>query len=676
MADAQLQIVIDAVDNASKDLNNLKKQLKGITAETDKTTKATGNLADGFKSFLSTAGMVAAGVTAGYFALKKFYDIAKQGAELQFVEDRFNRLAESVGTTADVLLGDLRTATKGLRSDSELMASATDFMALGFAKTADEAVRLATVAGALNMNMNQLVLTLANQTTMRFDQLGVAVEGFDERLKALKASGMDANAAFQEAFLQQAEAQIGKVGNAADASIGDFMKMEAAFKNLGDAIKNDFAQSVEGVIPLMTQLAVGMVETQRRGVEYRDVMTQLDSAMKGGVISGAEYSRMLTEMGVHSNAGSVSAAALQKALKFLDGAYQGYAGTVDMTAENTIALAIAEAQMKNALEQIPEAAGAAGDATLQFAVSSEKAALAVDNFLEKAGIFKDDFAEMFDLSKQMTNMIGYVTNYDDIMDQIAAKEAERADLIAKGWSENGRKVREVTKDIEELQVALENLPKDLTLDLFFQAIQANGKVTRDEFKAYMDMGVAYGKWSQEAADKSMAEWDHVMETVNDWEIDPKTGDVHMKLDTEEVDNYQPKTKKGLVEWLINHTRVDDWQPPDKHGRVIYSPSNASGTVAEFGEAIGGPVYAQAAGGMTLPHYWVGELGPEPFFPETNGRIVSNTQALSALRSGAEGGGSSQPIVVNINTPVNLADRVWVERELAPYIRKELQKAGK
>ena len=154
---------------------------------------------------------------------KAVYDMARQSAELEFMAGKFDRLSLSIGTTSDVLLEDLRKATQGTRSDMELMASASDFMALGFAKTSDEAVRLSTVAGALNMNMNQLVLTLANQTTMRFDQLGVSVVGFQEKVDALVKSGMSANAAFQEAFLRQAEEQIQKVGNAADSSLGGFM---------------------------------------------------------------------------------------------------------------------------------------------------------------------------------------------------------------------------------------------------------------------------------------------------------------------------------------------------------------------------------------------------------------------------------------------------------------------
>jgi hypothetical protein len=163
--------------------------------------------------------------------------LGKEGAELDYTADKFERLSRSVGKTSDALLGDLRTATKGLVSDSELIGSATDFMSLGLAKTADEAVRLTRIAGALGMDMNQLVLTLTNQTTMRFDALGVSVDGFEEKVNALKASGMSASDAFNEAFLRQAEEQIGRLGDRADNAAASFDRLEVAQKNFEDSQK-------------------------------------------------------------------------------------------------------------------------------------------------------------------------------------------------------------------------------------------------------------------------------------------------------------------------------------------------------------------------------------------------------------------------------------------------------
>lgn len=157
-----------------------------------------------------------------------------QGAEIENTQRRFDRLSDSIGTTSDTLENKLRAATRGTRSDLELMASAADLMGLGLAKNQDELVRMTRVSGALNMNMNQLVLTLTNQTTARFDQLGVSVDGFKEKVAALEKQGYSTNAAFKEAFLQQAEAQIAKVGDTADTTAGAMQRLTARARNFVD----------------------------------------------------------------------------------------------------------------------------------------------------------------------------------------------------------------------------------------------------------------------------------------------------------------------------------------------------------------------------------------------------------------------------------------------------------
>ena len=635
MADANLRIVIDALNKAGDDLKGLEKQLKGVDKTSKDTGKATGNLADGFKSFMVTAGMVAAGVGTAVVALKKFYDFAKQGAELEYTADKFDRLADSIGTTADVLLTELRTATRGTRSDMELMASATDFVALGFAKTKDEAVRLATVAGALNMNMNQLVLTLAGQTTMRFDQLGVAVEGFDERLQALKATGMDTNAAFKEAFLQQAEAQIGKVGNAADSAAGSFMKLEASIKNLGDNSKKDLANFVEPAIQSINYLVDEMVS----GGQRFDLMTEALGRL------GETYARefpfmVLASQGLNEQIDDMAKHVIILSDTFGDGIF---------TSQKTQAI-VAYYQ---ALAKIEAEAAAAGAGVEAFAVSSEKAALAVDNFLEKAGLFKDDFAEIFSLSKNMSGMISFAKSYDDITAKIIENNMKLAGAT-------GEMAASIEADTAKLQAQLTDMANQVTLDMF-QATIAVGGVTQAEMQAYFQMAEGMGLISEAGAQAAMDAYNNAITTINGYEIEEKTGNV-------------------VIDALAAMATLDFLQAyalADKEMRVFIKTYYGSGSDNYWEDKAAGGEVKNAASGVaaTLPHYWVGELGPEPFFPETNGRIVSNTQAMSALRSGAEGG-SSQPIVVNINTPVNLADRVWVERELAPYIRDALRKAGK
>lgn len=186
--------------------------------------------------------------------IKRVYEFGRAGAEIEYAATRFERLSVAIGTTSGVLLNDLRVATKGTRSDMELMASAADLAGLGLAKNHTQVVRLSKVVGGLGMDMNQLVLTLANQTKMRFDQLGVSVVGFDEKVKALKESGMSANDAFTEAFLQQAEEQLERVGNKADENIGKFERFEAAAANMGNTFKTRATPAIAGAADAMAKL--------------------------------------------------------------------------------------------------------------------------------------------------------------------------------------------------------------------------------------------------------------------------------------------------------------------------------------------------------------------------------------------------------------------------------------
>ena len=81
---------------------------------------------------------------------------------------------------------------------------------------------------------------------------------------------------------------------------------------------------------------------------------------------------------------------------------------------------------------------------------------------------------------------------------------------------------------------------------------------------------------------------------------------------------------------------------------------------------------KAAGGQVSPApYWVGETGPELFVPSVNGRVLSNSESKAALK----GGGGASVVNVTINTPVNMADKAFVERELAPYILEAMRRVS-
>lgn len=337
MADERLRIVLDALNKASDDIKNVRKDIGELSDTTKKADASSKNFGDSWAGVLTGLNSGIAIAQQVVQAVKKVYETAREGAELEYLQSRFDNLTASIGTTSRALLGDMREATQGIYSDSELMASATDFMSLGLAKTHDEVVRLASVSGALNMNMNQLVLTLTNQTTMRFDALGVSVDGFDEKVKELEKSGLSASDAFNEAFLQQAEEQIERVGSAADSSIGDFMRLEAGFKNMSDTFKIQAATVIGPVIKMMadgfeeiTTAQVTLTEAQNIGAisatEYKDIMRLVNQ----GYLDASDASELVTEKTLEYNA------------------------AIDQTAEDMIAASIAGEDYSEAISSVSD----------------------------------------------------------------------------------------------------------------------------------------------------------------------------------------------------------------------------------------------------------------------------------------------------------------------------------
>lgn len=275
----------------SADTTKLKSGLKDAKGELQKAKQEN-------KSFFDDAkkgwGAVAAGIasaTAAIYTAKKAYDFAKEGASIELINQKFNRLAVGIGTTGDVLKKDLLATTKGLVSDFDLLSSTVDFLSLGLARNQDEAVRLARVSSELGFNMNQLVLTLTNMTTMRFDALGLQVVGFDEKVKALEETGLSAADAFKEAFLQQAEEQLTRVGSVAGTAAGQFQAFEANMKNVADQIKVDLLDAFEGTLTAINKI---ISDNKKAETSFDGIISRLDKSK----LSYKDYNEKVIEAAV------------------------------------------------------------------------------------------------------------------------------------------------------------------------------------------------------------------------------------------------------------------------------------------------------------------------------------------------------------------------------------------
>lgn len=334
-------------------------------------------------------------------AAKKTFDFAREGAQLDYAQTRFERLAKGAGSMSQVLMNDLRNATRGMYSDAELMASAGDLMALGLAKSHDEAVRLATVAGALDMNMNQLVLTMTNQTTMRFDALGVAVDGFDEKVDALIETGMSAEDAFNEAFLQQAEEQIEKVGHAADTTLGAFKRLSAQGGTAWENFKIQLAKAFEPVVEGLADFLENSNNVDRAVSLLGATFVQQTRDMQGNYhavyeLNGAYISQQelleLAEGALYKSG---------KAAQYASGGYEDAAGS---------ALSAADA------------IGRLNDVNINFANS-------VDGYIEKARLWA---LGMGDMEGKTANLVAQLMNGEITLFQFEGKmrDAQAAAILA------------------------------------------------------------------------------------------------------------------------------------------------------------------------------------------------------------------------------------------------------
>lgn len=442
--------------------------IERVNKKIGETRKETQALAPGIEQarmkmtdFVSTnAGLIAV-LTGSALALKKLYDTAKQGAELEYTIAKFDRLAQSVGSTSDALLGELRTATRGTLSDMEAMALATDLLSLGLAKNADEAVRLAAVQSGLGMDMNQLVLTLTNQTTMRFDALGVSVDGFDEKVKELKATGMDTNAAFKEAFLQQAEMQLERVGNAADESIGAFKRLEAQTKNNIDSAK---ILSAQALAPLVGYLADSTEAINRN----KDILRQLNDEL-----------------------------------------YKEYSAHKVLTPE-----------MQKLIEEYENSQAAIDAQTDSLAENGGQAVLTAEQLKEITDVNKTMLSLIGDIQTAEEN---YQKTSADLVAEKIELEQKRAEEVAKGWATDWEKVKEYDEALAENSAKVqENKDEyakanaEILSGLAERKFMQDGVLDDAEFEWLVEKRVQWGLYSEESAAAARKVWqeaDHITQSI-------------------------------------------------------------------------------------------------------------------------------------------------------------------
>jgi hypothetical protein len=616
---------------------------------------------------------------------KAVYNFANEGAQLDYVASKFDNLTESIGTSSFALMNDLRNATGGTVSDAKLMESATDMMSLGLAKTHDETVRLTSVAGQLGMNMDQLTLTLTNQTTKRFDTLGVSVAGFDERLEGLKATGLSTQDAFTEAFLQQAEEQIDRVGGISETSAGSFMKLGAAFEQMGANMKQNFSAQV---VPAVDGLAGAFGRIAEIGVQeggIKDLAEQLDLA---GVNTAGFYEEVNSLRNAWGNLSNEDYTAIvEKYSAEIETATQGTQNWADANYDSADAASAAE-------QAIADMVQAQQDLNL---VSAESVAV-VQNVSAGYDALTLDF-------KSMQSM---AYGYDDALTLIADNEAKIEQL--RPFAETGGELDGVKMSAEDVQAAIaalegssedaaaamDKMAKEMTLSMMQASMGVDG-YTQSEIDSLTQYMVDAGLISAEAAEKMKADYAAAINYANKLELEQKVGEILANVEGYEegvrlvgsllIDNKTGKVLADTSEYMDGLTAADlaeldpkvgeilaDIMPyliemanlPDPEAKevpVTVTYSDPGFTPRQPG-SVNVPVnyiaqnrIPMALGGAVYPgqEYMWQEQGREGelFIPEKYGRVMNQAEVAQLLREAftsdkptARGSNQREPVINN------------------------------
>ena len=662
---ANLQIVISALNKASGEINKVKSEIKGV-GDTGKT--AQGGV-KGFGSSLlgvvGTAGMVAAAVGAVSLAIKEVYEIAKEGAAFQRMEEASASLARSLSADMSDILDALREASLGMVSDFDLMQAASRAMMLGVSADSEQLAQLMEVAALRGRAMgisttqafNDIVTGIGRASPMILDNLGIVIDAEGKYQAYAEAVGKTAEEltkqektqALLNGVLESSQGLLEETGGLTMDTAGSFERLEASAKNLSDNLKKKLAPAVALVADGLADMLDTINDTVEGNALYNiaDAVDALTLAFYNGTITETEYNTLLTQIhqGYITSAEAVAMvtpeieAVTQAQLDNIDAIFVASVSWEDFQAKMAAAgldLGLIDEELYNSEKANYAVADAAKQAAADTALASgnyeeygkilgltEEQLKAVRAEQERLAKIQIEIASVTSLTSNYKGIIDLGYKYTDMLAEIEANNAELAEMTP--WQrEHSDRAKELIQTNEDIEASMAEMADRVVLDML-QATIAIGGVTSAELSAYMDMAIEMGLMSQGGADAAISAYSTAIETINKLEIDDKTGNVI--IDT--------------VAAYAAFDALERYQLLDKEMRVFvkyYSQMPSNWYSRNYEEAVGGAV--QGGEPYTWQEYgYRGEL----FVPSADGFIMSRADAERALSKALAGGVSGKDI---------------------------------
>lgn len=253
-----------------------------------KVEKEVENLGKRLNNTLDVLNKSAVAAAAAGATFKKAFDLAKEGAQIQRVEQRLDTLAGTIGTTSDAMLAGLRDATRGAVDDLTLLQGSTTFLNMGFVDSQRGAedlfqkiVLLKKPTEETHTAIENFSLMLANQSIERLDSFGISSGVVRTRIDELLKSGqaLDRAQAFTMATMEQMDVALQRQGLSADNLGTAYDRLEVKVKNASDQFKVFLAEGLEPVI-----------ETISDGYG-----TQVENIIEGNVEAAKSFDELVAE---------------------------------------------------------------------------------------------------------------------------------------------------------------------------------------------------------------------------------------------------------------------------------------------------------------------------------------------------------------------------------------------
>ena len=267
MADPRVRIVVEAVTQAAERQLN---RLKGTVSDVGKEGKKAGSGFDDLQNSMGKIAAIAGGATAAFYALKKAYDFAKEGAAIGQTADSFDRLMDSMGV-APGILQRLRDASRGTVDDMTIMSSTLTLLAgtseeLGRAmadaapdlmEIAKAAHKLNPAAGDVEYFYNSIATGIKRSSPLILDNLGLVIKVGDANEEYARKIGKtveeltaeEKQMALLTATLEAGDRMIEQVGGSTEEMGDSFAQLETKVKNASDSLQEEFARGLLGIGP-------------------------------------------------------------------------------------------------------------------------------------------------------------------------------------------------------------------------------------------------------------------------------------------------------------------------------------------------------------------------------------------------------------------------------------------